>query len=60
MNAIHEIARGNKISKIFAEVSITARPFFEKHGFTVIEKQKVSIRGIELVNFKMEKELNQN
>lgn len=60
MNAIHEIACKHKISKIFAEVSITARPFFEKHGFTVTEKQKVSIKGIELINFKMEKELNQN
>jgi len=57
MNAIHEMARDHKISKIFAEVSITARPFFEKHGFIVIEKQKVSIKGVELTNFKMEKEL---
>ncbi len=60
MNAIHEIAHGQKILKIFAEVSITARPFFEKHGFTVTEEQKVSIKGIELINFKMEKRLNQN
>ncbi|MBA3604080.1 MAG: GNAT family N-acetyltransferase [Parachlamydiaceae bacterium] len=60
MNAIHENAGNNNISKIFAEVSITARPFFEKHGFTVTEKQKVSIDGKELINFKMEKVLNQN
>ena len=57
MNAIHEIAHSQKISKIFAEVSITARPFFEKHGFTVTEEQKVSIKGVEFINFKMEKVL---
>jgi len=57
MSAIHEIANHRQISKIFAEVSITARPFFEKQGFEVTKKQKVSIKGTELTNFKMEKKL---
>lgn len=55
MDAIFNIARDKNILKIFAEVSITARPFFEKKGFTDLEKQVVSIKGIELINFKMEK-----
>jgi len=57
MNAIHKIAHDQKIAKIFVEVSITALPFFEKHGFKILEKQTVSIKGIGLINFKMEKHL---
>lgn len=55
MNAIHERARDQKINKIFVEVSITALPFFEKHGFKILEKQTVFIKDIGLINFKMEK-----
>ena len=55
MNVIHEIARDQKIPKIFVEVSITALPFFERHGFKILEKQTVFIRDVGLTNFKMEK-----
>ncbi len=48
-------AKIKNISRIFAEVSITAKPFFEKMDFTVIKEQIVNIRGIELKNFVMEK-----
>lgn len=58
MKAIQEVADHHNIPKIFAEVSITARPFFERQGFKVIVEQKVSIRGLELTNFKMEKQLH--
>jgi putative acetyltransferase len=54
MQAIYEKAKQNKISKVFAEVSITARPFFEKQGFIITEEQVVVLEGIELINFKME------
>lgn len=43
------------LDKIFAEVSITARPFFEGKGFKVILEQEVGRKGIKLVNFQMEK-----
>jgi putative acetyltransferase len=52
---IENQARKNKINKIFAEVSITAKPFFEIKGFTVIKEQSVNIRGMTLTNFVMEK-----
>ena len=55
MHAIHEIALDQSIPKIFVEVSITALPFFEKHGFKILEKQTVFIKDIGLTNFKMEK-----
>lgn len=41
--------------KITTHASITARPFFEKRGYTVIKEQCVERQGITLVNFVMEK-----
>ncbi|HEY1009937.1 MAG: GNAT family N-acetyltransferase [Daejeonella sp.] len=43
---------------IDSDVSITAKPFFEKMGFNVLAKQSVERQGIELVNYRMRKELN--
>lgn len=58
LNHIESKARKNKINKIFAEVSITAKPFFEAKGFTVTKEQLVEIRGAKLTNFVMEKILH--
>ncbi len=57
MESVYEIAIQKEIKRIFAEVSITARPFFEKQGFTVAEEQTVVLRGVKLINYKMEKYL---
>lgn len=42
---------------ITSDVSITARPFFEKKGFIVKAEQRNIRFGIELINYKMEKKL---
>ena len=42
---------------ITSDVSITAKPFFEKKGFVVKSEQKNMIKSIEIINYKMEKEL---
>ena len=42
LNAIEEVANNLKLNKIWARVSITARPFFASKGFT-ITKQYVTI-----------------
>ena len=55
--AAEERARGLGLGKIFTEASITARPFFERHGFAVIGRNVVARHGIELTNFSMEKHL---
>jgi putative acetyltransferase len=55
MQAIEELARTQGIKRIFSEVSITAKPFFERCGFHVLVQQTVVMRGIELTNYKMEK-----
>jgi putative acetyltransferase len=54
MNAIYEKARQEKIPRIFVDVSITARPFFEKQGFITTKEQTVVIKDVQLTNYKME------
>jgi putative acetyltransferase len=46
------------LKRIFAEVSLTAVPFFEHCGFTRICLRTVVRAGIELSNFRMEKRLS--
>jgi putative acetyltransferase len=53
------VAEGRRLGlgRLFVEVSITARPFFEAQGFTVLTPQVVVCRGVEIVNFRMERVL---
>lgn len=53
--AIEEIAIQNKQTELQSDVSITAKPFFEKFGFIVKNQQKVVRHNIELTNFRMTK-----
>lgn len=50
-------AKDNGLDRMYAEVSITARPLFEAHGFSVLAAQEVSLRGQTLRNYRMEKRL---
>lgn len=43
------------IHTIITEASITAKPFFEKMGYSLIKEQQVEIKGIFLINYVMEK-----
>ena len=45
------------IARLSTEASITARPFFEAQGFVVLAPQVVTCRGVEFVNYRMEREL---
>ena len=54
MLAIFNKALEKKIKRIYAEVSITAKPFFERMGFVVVKEQVVNIKGFELTNYLME------
>ncbi|NOH72844.1 GNAT family N-acetyltransferase [Vibrio pectenicida] len=49
------IQRG--ISRLYSEVSITARPFYERMGFKLVREQQVEMRGQWLTNFAMEQQL---
>ena len=48
---LEQAAAGN----IVTHASITARPFFEKRGYTVSKRQQVERKGILLTNYVMEK-----
>jgi len=50
-------AKRQQLAELWANVSITARPFFESRGFLVVAEQDVAVRGVTLRNFKMVKRL---
>lgn len=55
--AVEKIAVRYGNTEIFAEVSYTARSFFEKHGYKVVKVQKRLVNKLELTNFVMRKRL---
>lgn len=57
MQEIHTQARASGLARIYAEVSISAKPFFSKKGFRVVQQQTVTRRGVDLINFVMDKTL---
>ena len=57
LKTLENYGREKAVEKIVAEVSITARPFFESEGFWVVYGQKRRARHLELRNFVMEKRL---
>jgi putative acetyltransferase len=58
MERIHQAARLHRIAALFSNVSVTARPFFEKWGFSMESPQTVTIRGVTLMNFRMRKQMS--
>lgn len=57
VNEIERYARKNNILIITTEASITAKPFFIKRGYRVIQQQTVERKGQMLINFLMRKQL---
>ena len=57
ITALIDYGRKKQVPEITTEGSITARPFFEKYGFSVVKKQKVNRKGVEIINFRMVKPL---
>lgn len=55
MRKVELEVREKLLPRIYAEVSITARPFFANKGFQLVKQQVVKIRGAKLINFVMEK-----
>lgn len=50
---LHDVAVGAGASELSTNASITARPFFEQHGFAVIAEQHPITLGVEMTNYKM-------
>ena len=57
METIETEARARRIPELSAEVSVTARPFFEAFGFTVVEVKDTEVDGLVMRNFAMTRRL---
>jgi putative acetyltransferase len=56
MQRIHAHAESVRMTSLFSDVSITARPFFEHWGFAVEQQQRLVVAGISLTNYRMRKD----
>jgi putative acetyltransferase len=56
-HAIEAEAKALGLAGIYSEVSITARTFFERQGFTIVTPQTVHVRGVDIINYQMRKAL---
>jgi len=52
---VEATAREQNLRRLTTEASMTARPFFQNRGFSVVTVQEVEKRGQTLRNFRMEK-----
>jgi len=55
MTHVLNLAKERGLKRLYSEVSITARPFYEHFGFHIEKEQLFEIRGQMLKNFVMEK-----
>lgn len=58
MQAIHEEAARLGVDQLHSHVSLTAKPFYEAHGFHVEKEQLVEDGGLTFHNFLMRKRLS--
>lgn len=56
--AIEAEANALGLTRLHAEASHLARPFFERRGWRVVKEQTVERNGVDLTNFIMEKHLD--
>ena len=59
LSAVVAEAQRLGLVRLFPEASITARPFCENQGFVVLTPQVVTLRGVEFVNYRMERVLTE-
>lgn len=57
LDRILSLARDTGVDTIEADASITARAFFERHGFVVVEQRTPVVRDVSMTNFKMRRSL---
>ena len=55
VNELELYASGLGVLQVTTHASITAKPFFEKRGYTVVKAQQVVREGITLQNYVMQK-----
>lgn len=57
LSVVEHGAREQGIATLTVDASLTAKPFFERHGFQLLNEQQVPLRGQILRNFRMFKSL---
>lgn len=57
LSAVVDDVRGQGLSEIVSDASITARPFFERRGFALLQAQDVELRGLVFRNYRMQRRL---
>ncbi|NMM79238.1 hypothetical protein B2J89_21630 [Acidovorax sp. SRB_24] len=58
MARIHQAAQQAGMPRLWADVSLSAEPFFRRSGFVVEARQQVEVRGVVLANARMGKSLS--
>jgi putative acetyltransferase len=54
---LDRVARDSGITALASDVSLCAEPFFVRHGFSVLERRTVVVRGVTMTNKRMQKDL---
>jgi putative acetyltransferase len=57
LKKLEDKAKQLGVKEIATETSITAQPFFEKHGYAIYLRQTKELRGVKLVNVVMKKKI---
>lgn len=58
MDTMVRMARERGVQRLTADASLTARAFFEAHGFVVTREQTVERRGMQLRNLRVERRID--
>lgn len=56
--SLEKIARDRGIDRLYSEASELALRFFEKHGFSMIERRDFEVDGVPIHNYAVEKRLS--
>jgi putative acetyltransferase len=57
MKYIHQVAALRNLPELSSHVSLTAEPFFTRHGFKIVKRNMVDVKGVILRNATMRKTL---
>jgi putative acetyltransferase len=57
LKKLEQVFKQLNTKEFSADVSITARPFFEKHGYKVVKEHYEKVRGVYITYFNMSKKL---
>ncbi|MDP3658885.1 GNAT family N-acetyltransferase [Phenylobacterium sp.] len=56
-DALERVARGHGVSRLYMEASEAARRMFLRKGFRIVARRDLTVRGVAIHNYAMEKHL---